>query len=638
MSAFVYRYGNESPLTMVVLAALAGALGGWFAFQAVHPLLGARTAWLTALIFLFYPDSILLGASQMREPFLMTLAAMAFYGMTQVHPAQNGRGWGWVVLALMGMLLLSPGIALVTILALAGWVFFGGQRRALPWQAAAAAAGLFVAGPAGAGRQLGNARLRPGRRPVWRAGQLGARNRPLERRRAEAQLRHRSTAVREPAARAGAALRGRLWRPSAGAAGGAHRTSQPVLAGVGHPPRCGVVSVAALPGLCPVCRALSPAPSLPRRNAGHPRPATLAGAARVGAGSLVAAVRGGGDQWDNPRYRIILLVFLAMAAAHAFYAVKTRWFWRIVAVEAIVLLVFTHWYAWRYLKIGFNLGIRNTLLLALGASCSQWRAIGSGKPCGGGIRYNSAFEFSFRRTISCLLRSSPVSPVRMVLTWPSSCSRKATPLWGWLRRSSTVTFERSQLTFRMTSSSLRAICTTNHSLVALLEEYKPDEVYNLAAQSFVPTSWNQPILTGEVTALGVARLLEAIRLVNPKIRFYQASSSEMFGKVVEVPQRESTPFYPRSPYGVAKVYGHWITVNYRESFDIFAVSGILFNHESPRRGIEFVTRKIAYHAAKIKLGLAKELRLGNLEARRDWGYAGDYVEAAVADAATPHAG
>jgi GDPmannose 4,6-dehydratase len=165
------------------------------------------------------------------------------------------------------------------------------------------------------------------------------------------------------------------------------------------------------------------------------------------------------------------------------------------------------------------------------------------------------------------------------------------------------------------------------SLLSLLEEYKPDEVYNLAAQSFVPTSWTQPALTGDVTALGVTRMLEAIRFVNPKIRFYQASSSEMFGKVQEVPQKESTPFYPRSPYGVAKMYGHWITVNYRESFDIFATSGILFNHESPRRGLEFVTRKISDGVARIKLGLAKELRLGNLESQRDWGFAGDYVEA-----------
>jgi GDPmannose 4,6-dehydratase len=165
------------------------------------------------------------------------------------------------------------------------------------------------------------------------------------------------------------------------------------------------------------------------------------------------------------------------------------------------------------------------------------------------------------------------------------------------------------------------------SLIHILEQYRPDEVYNLAAQSFVQTSWNQPVFTGDVTGLGVTRVLDAIRIVNPKIRMYQASSSEMFGKVVEVPQRETTPFYPRSPYGVAKVYGHWITVNYRESYDLHAVSGILFNHESPRRGLEFVTRKITHQAARIKLGLADELRLGNLDARRDWGFAGDYVRA-----------
>jgi GDPmannose 4,6-dehydratase len=166
-----------------------------------------------------------------------------------------------------------------------------------------------------------------------------------------------------------------------------------------------------------------------------------------------------------------------------------------------------------------------------------------------------------------------------------------------------------------------------HSLTVVLQDVRPDEVYNLAAQSFVPTSWQQPVLTGEFTALGVTRILEAIRLVHPTARFYQASSSEMFGKVTETPQRETTPFYPRSPYGVAKVYGHWITVNYRESYDLFAVSGILFNHESPRRGIEFVTRKVTDGVARIKLGLAKDLHLGNLDARRDWGYAGDYVEA-----------
>ncbi len=166
-----------------------------------------------------------------------------------------------------------------------------------------------------------------------------------------------------------------------------------------------------------------------------------------------------------------------------------------------------------------------------------------------------------------------------------------------------------------------------HSLTTVIRDAQPDEVYNLAAQSFVPTSWNQPVLTGEFTALGVTRLLEAIRLAHPQARFYQASSSEMFGKAVETPQRESTPFYPRSPYGVAKAYGHWITVNYRESYGLYAVSGILFNHESPRRGLEFVTRKISDAVARIKLGKATELRLGNLDSGRDWGFAGDYVDA-----------
>jgi len=197
---------------------------------------------------------------------------------------------------------------------------------------------------------------------------------------------------------------------------------------------------------------------------------------------------------------------------------------------------------------------------------------------------------------------------------------------GVARRSSTVTYERiDHLLDDITV--VQGDLQDQGSLLTLLEQYQPTEVYNLAAQSFVPTSWNQPALTGDITALGVTRMLESIRYVNPKIRFYQASSSEMFGKVLEVPQHEATPFYPRSPYGVAKVYGHWITVNYRESFDMFAVSGILFNHESPRRGMEFVTRKISDGVARIKLGLAKELRLGNLESQRDWGFAGDYVEA-----------
>jgi GDPmannose 4,6-dehydratase len=197
---------------------------------------------------------------------------------------------------------------------------------------------------------------------------------------------------------------------------------------------------------------------------------------------------------------------------------------------------------------------------------------------------------------------------------------------GMVRRSSTVTFERIQH-IQDQVSIVQGDLHDQSSLVEILEEYEPTEVYNLAAQSFVPTSWSQPVLTGEVTGLGVTRVLEAIRHVNPKIRFYQASTSEMFGKVVEVPQKESTPFYPRSPYGVAKLYGHWITINYRESYDLYAVSGILFNHESPRRGLEFVTRKVTNGVARIKKGLAKEIRLGNLESRRDWGFAGDYVRA-----------
>lgn len=197
---------------------------------------------------------------------------------------------------------------------------------------------------------------------------------------------------------------------------------------------------------------------------------------------------------------------------------------------------------------------------------------------------------------------------------------------GMVRRSSTINFERIhhiQEHIQLASGDL----LDQASLIDILERYRPAEVYNLAAQSFVQTSWTQPVFTGEVTALGVTRLLDTIRLVDPDVRFYQASTSEMFGKARSVPQNEDTPFYPRSPYGVAKVYGHWITVNYRESYDLYAVSGICFNHESPRRGHEFVTRKIARAAAKIKLGEQTELRLGNLDAQRDWGYAPDYVYA-----------
>jgi GDPmannose 4,6-dehydratase len=203
---------------------------------------------------------------------------------------------------------------------------------------------------------------------------------------------------------------------------------------------------------------------------------------------------------------------------------------------------------------------------------------------------------------------------------------KGYEVFGVMRRASTESVERiTHLLDRITL--VQADVLDQGSLVEALEESRPSEVYNLAAQSFVPTSWSQPVLTAEFTAVGVTRLLEALRKVDPSIRFYQASSSEMFGKVREVPQNEQTPFHPRSPYGVAKVYGHFITVNYRESYDLYAVSGILFNHESPRRGLEFSTRKITDGVARIKLGLADTIELGNLDAKRDWGYAADYVEA-----------
>ncbi len=203
---------------------------------------------------------------------------------------------------------------------------------------------------------------------------------------------------------------------------------------------------------------------------------------------------------------------------------------------------------------------------------------------------------------------------------------KGYKVYGMVRRSSVEKFDRIEH-IRGQVELIQGDLLDQYSLISVLKQAKPREVYNLAAQSFVPTSWAQPVLTAEFTAIGVTRMLESIRLVDPTIRFYQASSSEMYGQVRETPQTELTPFYPRSPYGVAKAYGHYITVNYRESYDLFAVSGILFNHESPRRGLEFVTRKVTDGVARIKLGLANELRMGNLDARRDWGFAGDYVEA-----------
>ncbi len=203
---------------------------------------------------------------------------------------------------------------------------------------------------------------------------------------------------------------------------------------------------------------------------------------------------------------------------------------------------------------------------------------------------------------------------------------KGYEVYGMVRRTSHDSYERIDHLLDQVEI-VTADLLDQHSLTEVVREILPDEVYNLAAQSYVPTSFTQPVLTGEFTALGVTRILEAIRLAHPRARFYQASSSEMFGKVTETPQHEGTAFHPRSPYGVAKIYGHWVTVNYRESYGLYAVSGILFNHESPRRGIEFVTRKVTDGVARIKLGLSQKLRLGNLDARRDWGYAGDYVEA-----------
>ena len=203
---------------------------------------------------------------------------------------------------------------------------------------------------------------------------------------------------------------------------------------------------------------------------------------------------------------------------------------------------------------------------------------------------------------------------------------KGYQVYGMVRRASTENFERIEH-IRDKITLRQADLLDQSSIINLIDEIRPQELYNLAAQSFVATSWQQPLLTGEFTALGVCRVLEAIRLVDSSIKFYQASSSEMFGKVVEVPQNEKTPFYPRSPYGVSKVFGHYLTINYRESYDLYACSGILFNHESPRRGLEFVSRKVTHGVARIKMGLDKELKMGNLDAERDWGYAGDYVEA-----------
>jgi hypothetical protein len=367
LSAFLYRFVNDNPLVMVFLAALVGSLGGMFVFLAARHLFDEKIALLAVLIFLFYPDSILFGASQMREPFLMTFIAMAFYGLVSVAQVGNLRRqindlphWLWIVVAIAGMLFISPGIALVTIVALAGWLFFGGQGRRIPWQAAAVAAGLFIVALVAlaaswdslvavkSGGILGIVGDWARETAKWNAGVL-----------------KRSSGIVQLLFET---LPGGLAMPFVAVYG----ILQPVLPAAviepGNPfwQALGILRALGWYLLMPFA-AYAPfsAWTLPD---GQRQKQTAWLAILVWAWILIAAVRGGGDQWDNPRYRVILLAIMAILAAQAFYALKTRWFWRILWVEGIILLVFTHWYAWRYLGIGYNLGIRNSLAIALGAS------------------------------------------------------------------------------------------------------------------------------------------------------------------------------------------------------------------------------------------------------------------------------
>lgn len=362
LSAFLYRFVNDSPLVMVFLAALVGALGGIFVYLAAKRIFDEKTALLSSLIFLFYPDSILFGASQMREPFLMTLVGMAFYGIVNATQGLNLRHWGWlwIALSLAGMLFLSPGFALVTIIALAGWVFFGGQGRKIPWQAAALAAGLFLAAllalaasweslvAARGGGVFGVIGDWARETAKWNAGVL-----------------KRSSGIVQLLFET---LPGGLVMPFVTVYG----ILQPVLpAAVIEPgnPFWQGLSIARAWGwylLLPFA-AYAPFSAWSLPDGQRQRQAAWL-AILVWGWVFIAAARGGGDQWDNPRYRVILLAFMAIAAAQAFHALKTRWFWRILWVEGIILLVFTHWYAWRYLGVGVNLGIRNTLAIALSAS------------------------------------------------------------------------------------------------------------------------------------------------------------------------------------------------------------------------------------------------------------------------------
>lgn len=367
LSALLYRFVNESPLGMVFLAALVGSLGGIFVFLAARPLFDKKIALLATLIFLFYPDSILFGASQMREPFLMTFAAMAFYGLTGAAHVGNLRrqisdlrSWLWNVIAIAGMLFISPGIALVTIVALAGWVFWGGQGRKIPWQAVVLATGLFVAGVAALTASWDSLVA------VKSGGMFGiVGDWARETAKWNADVLKRSSGIVQ-------LLFESLPRGLAMPFVVVYGSLQPVLPAAliepGNPFWQGLGILRALGWylLLPFA-AYAPfsAGMLPNV---QKRKQTAWLAILVWVWIFIAAMRGGGDQWDNPRYRVILLAFMAISAAQAFYALKTRWFWRILWVEAIILITFTHWYVWRYLKVGFNLGIRYTLAIALGAS------------------------------------------------------------------------------------------------------------------------------------------------------------------------------------------------------------------------------------------------------------------------------
>ncbi len=372
MSAFLYRFVNASPLVMVFLASLISSLGGLFVYLAARRVFDEKIAFLSCCVFLFYPDSILFGASQMREPFLMTLIGMAFYGITNGAQSDNLRrsGWLWIVVALAGMLFLSPGFALVTIIALAGWVFFGGQGNRIPWQAAVLAAGLFlVALIALAASWESLVAARSG----GILGILGDWAR--ETAKWNADVLKRSSGIVQLLFET---LPGVLAMPFVAVYG----ILQPVLPAAiiepGNPFWQGLGILRAL-GWYLLMPFVAYAPfsflsHLPTgegpgvRESRRLQKQAIWVSILLWAWVLIAAVRGGGDQWDNPRYRVILLAFMAITVAQAFYALKTRWFWRVLWVEAIILLVFTHWYAWRYLGVGVNLGIRNTLAIALGAS------------------------------------------------------------------------------------------------------------------------------------------------------------------------------------------------------------------------------------------------------------------------------